>query len=144
MPDADDPWIRITLEIPDVAPADVVEAFTDPAAVQAWWGGAQLTIDPEVGGQYVAFFDRLGQTMRGEITEIEPGRGRFRFTWSWEHTLELPARLVQVSVDDGAVLHLDQGIYDHASRLDRDDARSHREGWEFFLPRLAELVRARR
>jgi uncharacterized protein YndB with AHSA1/START domain len=140
MPDAADHWLRITLDVPGASPAEVIDAFTDPAAVQRWWGGAELSVEPEVGGHYVAYFDRLDQTMRGAITELDPPGGRFAFTWSWDHEPELPTRRVEVAVD-GAELTLAQGTYDTASRIDRDDAQSHREGWEFFLPRLAEVVR---
>lgn len=144
MPSEVDPWLRISLDVPGAEPAEVVNAFLDPAAVRRWWGGAQLTVEEEVGGRYVAYFDRLDQTMRGTITELAPDAGRFGFTWSWDHEPELSSRRVDVSVDAGAVLRLAQGEYDHASRLDRDDAGSHRDGWEFFLPRLAEVVRAQR
>jgi uncharacterized protein YndB with AHSA1/START domain len=143
MPSETDPWLRIDLDVPDATPAEVVNVFLDPAAVRRWWGGAQLTVEEEVGGRYVAYFDRLDQTMRGTITELEPDAGRFGFSWAWDHEPELPTRQVEVSVE-GAVLHLAQGPYDHASRIDRDDAVSHRDGWEFFLPRLAEVVRAGR
>jgi uncharacterized protein YndB with AHSA1/START domain len=144
MPGEADSWLRIDLDVPDADPADVVNAFLDPAAVRRWWGGAQLTVEQQVGGQYVAYFDRLDQTMRGTITALEPEAGRFGFSWSWDHQPELPSRRVEVRVDAGAILHLAQGEYDHASRIDRDDAVSHRDGWEFFLPRLAEVVRAGR
>ncbi|MEV0716155.1 SRPBCC family protein [Asanoa sp. NPDC050611] len=144
MPSADDSWLRITLDVPGVAPAEVVNAFVDPAAVRRWWGGAQLTVEEEVGGQYVVYFDRLDQTMRGTVTTLDAEAGRFGFTWAWDHEPELPARRVDVTVDDGAVLQLAQGEYDHTSRIDRDEARSHREGWEFFLPKLVEAVEEQR
>ncbi|MEV4533913.1 SRPBCC domain-containing protein [Asanoa sp. NPDC049518] len=144
MPSDADSWLRITVDVPGASPAEVVGAFLDPAAVHRWWGGAQLTVEEQVGGQYVAYFDRLGQTMRGAITELDPDAGRFGFSWGWDHEPDLPRRQVEVVVQPGAVLNLNQGEYDHANRLDRDDAASHREGWEFFLPRLAEVVTAQR
>ncbi|GAA1899672.1 SRPBCC family protein [Asanoa iriomotensis] len=144
MPSQADPWLRITLDVPGASPAEVVNAFVDPAAVRRWWGGAQLTVEEEVGGRYVAYFDRLDQTMRGTITALDPAAGTFAFTWSWDHEPELPGRRVDITVEPGAVLQLAQGEYDHASRIDRDEARSHREGWEFFLPKLVEAVQAQR
>jgi uncharacterized protein YndB with AHSA1/START domain len=142
MPTQTDPWLRVTVEVPGVTPSDVIGAFLDPAAVRRWWGGAELTVEPEIGGRYVAYFDQLGQTMRGVVTDLDQATGRFGFSWSWDHAPELPARRVDVNVDAGAVLRLSQGDYDQTSRIDRDEARTHREGWEFFLPRLAEVVTA--
>jgi uncharacterized protein YndB with AHSA1/START domain len=139
MPSADDSWLRITLDVPGATPADVVNAFLDPAAVRRWWGGAQLTVEEEVGGRYVVYFDRLDQTMRGTVTALDVAAGAFGFTWAWDHEPELPVRRVEIRVEPGAVLHLAQGEYDEASR---DDARGHREGWEFFLPKLVEAVQA--
>ncbi|MDG4826134.1 SRPBCC domain-containing protein [Asanoa sp. WMMD1127] len=143
MPSETDALLRITVDVPGVSPAQVVDAFVDPAAVRLWWGGAELTVKEEVGGPYVAYFDRLDQTMRGTVTTIDPGRGRFGFDWSWDHAPQLPRRHVEVTVDQGAVLNLAQGDYDLSSQVDRDEAQSHRDGWEFFLPRLAEVVRDR-
>ena len=101
-------------------------------------------MEEEVGGRYAVYFDRLDQTMRGTVTALDPGAGRFGFTWCWEHEPELPERRVEINVEPGAVLHLAQGEYDHASRIDRDEARSHREGWEFFLPKLVEAIEEQR
>jgi hypothetical protein len=43
------------------------------------------------------------------------------------------------ATDAGARLRLDHGPYD-GGQVDREDAESHRQGWEFFLPRLGRVL----
>lgn len=82
--------------------------------------------------------------MRGEVVAYRPDRS-LAFTWSWADDPEPPPRQVRLELGaaaDGTVLELEHGTYRTG---DAEDAhrRSHREGWEFFLPKLADrLARA--
>jgi uncharacterized protein YndB with AHSA1/START domain len=134
-------WLRITTHLDGVRPAEVVGAFVAPELVRRWWG-ADLADVPRAGGPYVARSAKLDQTMRGSVLALDAPRGLFAFTWSWDHRPDLPRRRVSVqaeAVDAGCRVRLDHGPYDDGE-LDRDDAESHRQGWVFFLPRLADVL----
>ncbi|GLZ76361.1 hypothetical protein Afil01_11680 [Actinorhabdospora filicis] len=113
------------------APRALIEAFTDPAIVARWWM-AELTCDPVPGGEYVARFPSLDQTMRGEIVLI--AEDRLEFSWAWDHQPEQPTYLVTVTAAEGTVT-VTHGPYADTPE-EREEAESHRAGWEFFLPRL--------
>ena len=93
-------------------------------------------------------FGALGQTMRGQVVGYEPG-SRLEFTWAWDHEPGAAGRTVLVTVaesGDGTgtgtgsmeltVLHgpHGEGAAEQAARTD------HREGWQYFLPRLGQLL----
>ena len=86
-------------------------------------------------------FAKLGQTMRGRVVGYEPD-SRLEFTWGWDHDPGAAGRTVLVSADDSTkgteltVLHgpHGQGAAEQAARSD------HREGWEYFLARLGQLL----
>jgi uncharacterized protein YndB with AHSA1/START domain len=129
-----DDHLLVAVDIPGATPADVVAAFCEPDRLRQWWGGS-LTFQPYPGGAYVVHFPQLSQTMRGSVRAYAQD-GPLSFTWAWDHEPDLPQLLVTVDVTatpDGVQLRLEHGPYDDASR---SEAHSHREGWEFFLPRL--------
>ena len=141
------PMVRATLLLPGCPPALALAAFTDPATLRQWWGG-ELTFTPAQGGPYIVHFAKLGQTMRGRVVGYEPG-SRLEFTWGWDHEPGAAGRTVLVTVaeaDDSAdsstkgteltVLH-----GPHGEGAAEQAARSgHREGWEYFLARLGQLL----
>jgi uncharacterized protein YndB with AHSA1/START domain len=141
------PMVRATLLLPGCPPERALAAFTDPATLRQWWGG-ELTVTPADGGPYIVHFTKLGQTMRGRVVGCEPG-SRLEFTWGWDHEPGAAGRTVLVTVaeaDDSAddstkgteltVLHgpHGEGAVEQAARSD------HREGWEYFLARLGQLL----
>jgi uncharacterized protein YndB with AHSA1/START domain len=82
--------------------------------------------------------------MIGVVEEYVPGH-LLAFTWGWSHQPEAAGRYgVIVSVGPGTRLELV-----HAPRagvrVAADDPApgEHREGWEHFLPRLAESLTTR-
>lgn len=132
------PAIRATVDLTGVAPRQALHAFTDPDLVRRWWAGGALTARLEPGGEYVVRFDALDQTLRGSITEYDPER-ILAFTWAWDHEPDEPAYAVTVMAEetaDGGRITLTHGTYED-SDAGRAAAASHREGWEYFLPRLA-------
>ena len=142
------PMVRATLLLPGCPPERALAAFTDPATLRQWWGG-ELTFAPAEGGPYIVHFAKLGQTMRGRVVGYEPG-SRLEFTWAWDHEPGVSGRTVLVTVaeagDSGepgadggtelTVLHgpHGEGAAEQAARSD------HREGWEYFLARLGQLL----
>ena len=140
--------IHATVSLPGCSQQRALAAFTDPAVLSRWWGG-ELNTDLTAGGPYNVRFAQLGQTMTGQVTQYEPA-SRLEFTWAWsgEHGEPRednePARTVLVTVTpgqppDGTELTVVHGPHT-ASEADRAARAEHREGWEFFLPRLAALL----
>jgi uncharacterized protein YndB with AHSA1/START domain len=142
------PMIHATVSLPGCPRQRALAAFTDPAVLARWWGG-ELSTDLTVGGPYHVRFPQLGQTMTGQVTQYEPA-SRLEFTWAWSGADDEPgddgepARTVLVTVTpgqapDGTELTVAHGPHT-ASAADRAARAEHREGWEFFLPRLAALL----
>jgi uncharacterized protein YndB with AHSA1/START domain len=140
---ADAATVSAELVLRGVTPERALAAFTDPELVRRWWT-AELTTQLVPGGEYLARFPALGQTMIGVVEEYVPGH-LLAFTWGWSHQPEAAGRYgVIVSVGPGTRLELV-----HAPRagvrVAADDPApgEHREGWEHFLPRLAESLTTR-
>jgi len=144
---ADAASVTAELLLPGVRPEHALAAFTDPELVREWWT-AELTAQLVPGGEYLARFPALGQTMIGVVEEYLPGR-LLAFTWGWSHQPEAAGRYgVTVSA---APAGLAEGF---ATRLELVHAPragllvaagdpapgEHREGWEHFLPRLAACL----
>ena len=140
------PMVRATLLLPGCPPERALAAFTDPETLRQWWGG-ELTITPAPGGPYIVHFAKLGQTLRGQVVSYEPG-SRLEFTWAWDHEPGAPGRTVLVTVGalnsagpggtELTVLHGPHGD-DATEQSVRGD---HRDGWEYFLARLGQLLAA--
>ena len=143
--------VRAAVRLPGCPPERALAAFTDPAVLVRWWGGVlSATLTP--GGPYIVRFPQLGQAMNGQVVRYEPG-SRLEFSWGWEHDPGAPRRTVLVTVTGGAstggteltVVHGPHGDGPHGDGPPGDTAEAtaraeHREGWEFFLPRLGKLV----
>ncbi len=140
--DDDGPVLRAVLELAGCDPGPVLAAFTDPAVLVRWWGG-DLTTELRPGGPYCVSFPKIPARLAGQVVGYAPG-SMLTFTWAWEHEPDEPERVVTVTVSGepagaGAVLSILHGPYgeDDASLKARAE---HREGWEYFLPRLAQLL----
>lgn len=123
------------------APPDVVFDYLIDPAKQPEWMGVDAEIDPRQGGVYRV---RIlpGGTIRGTIVEIEPPH-RLVVSWGWEEAwspLRPGASEVQMTLHaegSGTVLRV------RHSGLSEDLARFHGEGWDHYLPRLAEVAAGR-
>lgn len=127
------------LALDSVLPEDALRAFYDPELVRKWWAGAHLTFEPVLGGAYVAEFEALGQTMRGVVRDFDP-ESALRFTWVWEHEQEAKEFDVSISAvpqGRGSLVTLRHGTY---ASGDEEARTGHKEGWEYFLPRLADVI----
>jgi uncharacterized protein YndB with AHSA1/START domain len=141
---ADAASVHAELLLPGVAPRHALAAFTEPELVRVWWS-AELTAQLVPGGEYLARFPALGQTMIGVVEEYFPGR-LLAFTWGWSHQPEAAGRYgVAVSAAPATLAEQPGTRFEllHAPRAGvrvpaGDPAPGeHREGWEYFLPRLA-------
>jgi uncharacterized protein YndB with AHSA1/START domain len=149
--------VRATLLLPGCPPERALAAFTDPATLRQCWGG-ELTVTPAEGGPYIVHVAKLGQTMHGRVVGCEPA-SRLEFTWGWDHEPGAAGRTVLVTVaeagdsaasagperpgrpgrPDGTELTVLHGP--HGEGAAEQAARSdHREGWEYFLARLGQLL----
>lgn len=136
----EDDVVRATVDVPAASPAEAIEAFLAPEAVERWWGG-KLLVDRRPGGRYLVDFPQLGQTMRGEVLDYDPTT-LLAFSWAWDHEPELPIRRVEVRAvpqDRGTRVEVTHGPYEDTA-ADRADADSHVEGWAYFLPALADYL----
>lgn len=142
--------VTAELLLPGVPPDRALAAFTDPEIVRSWWT-AELTAHLVPGGEYLARFPALGQTMIGVVEEYEPGR-LLAFTWGWSHQPEAAGRYgVAVSVGPAALAEGPGTRLElvHAPRagvlIAPDDPApgEHLAGWEHFLPRMAATLTTR-
>jgi len=139
--DIPDGQLLLTVEgsVAGGSPAAVIAAFTTPASVARWWS-AELTGGTSPGEPYVVSFPGVGRTMRGEVVAHEPER-RFSFTWAWDHEPELPTYEVVVEAAGGGPtsITITHGPYAD-DETGRAEAESHREGWEYYMPKLLAEV----
>ena len=127
-------------EIRIAAPPEAVFAyFTDPERLVRWMG-REATIDSRPGGGFRIRYNDT-DVASGRYVAVEPPH-RLSFTWAWEAADGTPREsgLVEVTLladGEGTLLRLVH------SGLDAEEARSHAEGWDHFLPQLIKKVEER-
>jgi uncharacterized protein YndB with AHSA1/START domain len=135
----DGPLLRATVRLPGCTAERALAAFTDPAQLAQWWGGA-LDVDLVPGGPYVIRFPQVPATMTGQVRAWVPGE-RLEFAWAWAHDPDAAPRTVTVRASDGPVAVLAIAHGPHGDSEEGRRARAeHRAGWEHFLPRLAAFL----
>jgi uncharacterized protein YndB with AHSA1/START domain len=137
----DGPMVRAVLAGLECSPDTALTAFTDAGLLARWWGRGELTADLAPGGRYIVRFAAIDKVMDGRVVGYQPGR-YLEFSWGWVHTPDDPPRTVTVTVagePDGTALAIVHGPHgdDERELIARGE---HREGWEFFLPRLASVI----
>lgn len=132
--------VHASIELPGVAPREAIRAFTDPELLKQWWGG-ELKAEPEPGGAYVVHFEGLGRTLQGEVVSFDP-ESELTFTWAWDFQDEQVRREVKVRAvpsDGGTRIEIEHGPHGDTDE-ELEEAKAHRDGWEFFLPQLAAFL----
>jgi uncharacterized protein YndB with AHSA1/START domain len=130
------PEDAVVRQVRIAARPDIVFAhFTDPARMVRW-KGAHAELDPRPGGAYRV--DIHGNLVRGEYVAVEPFT-RVVFTWGWEGGGPVPPGSSTVEVllrpdGDGTLLTLRHTGLPDAARA------AHTDGWDHYLPRLAETA----
>jgi uncharacterized protein YndB with AHSA1/START domain len=121
----------------DAAPATVFAYWTDPAKM-ARWMGRDIRLDPRPGGEFRIDYNG-SDIARGTFLEVDPPT-RLVLTWGWEAAGDptpAGASVVEVTLvadDDGTILRL------RHSGLPVEAVSDHADGWDQFLPGLAEAA----
>ncbi|MCP2328430.1 uncharacterized protein YndB with AHSA1/START domain [Hamadaea flava] len=135
-------YLHTAVELPGVTPVEALRAFTDATMLSGWWRG-QLTFEPHRGGRYRVDFSQLGSALTGRVVEYDPAR-RLVFTWQWDGTGHVyQVTVTPAEVEGGTSLQITHGPYADSAQ-DAEDRDSHEQGWSYFLPRLAEMIRPHR
>jgi len=103
----------------------------------ARWHGESAELEAVPGGLFSLVMAN-GMNARGQFTELVPDR-RVEFTWGWVDRPGIPPGSTIVSIEltdepEGTLLTLTH------RNLPTDEISEHRQGWETFLPRLAEIA----
>lgn len=120
-------------------PLDADEAFalvTRPDRLRRWQA-VTARVDLRAGGEY-RWTILPGQTARGTLTEIEPGR-RVVFTWGWEGSGDLPpgASTVIITLEPAPGGTTVRVVHEG---LAGEQADNHAAGWTHYFGRLAEAA----
>ena len=131
----------LELEVRIAARPETIYALLSDGPGMARWFGSKVELDAKPGGQIRV--DINGRDIaRGEMVELVPNE-RVVFTFGWEgagHPVPPGSSTVELSlVEDGA-----ETIVRLRHRgLTAEQAASHKEGWDHYLPRLAALAEGR-
>jgi uncharacterized protein YndB with AHSA1/START domain len=132
--------VHASVELPGVDSREAIRAFTDPALLQQWWGG-ELESEPKPGGSYVVRFEGMGRTLQGQVVSYDP-ESELTFTWAWdfqEESMRREVRVRAVPSGDGTCVEIEHGPHGDSAE-EQEEAKAHRDGWEFFLPQLAAFL----
>ena len=121
-------------------PETVWRYWTEPDRMCDWWGKA-VDLDPRPGG-ICRVESSYGGIMVGEYVELVPYE-RIVFTFGWEPAEGAPdvlpgSTLVEVSLVEDAS---DTIMTLRHTGLRASEAGRHHEGWDHFLPVLAEAAK---
>ena len=127
----------------DAAPADVFDAWVDPAKVSAWFGTARVIMNPVVDGLYYISVKHQGRTYPhyGRFLRIERPR-LVEQTWMSEGTHGLES-IVTFSIEPRGGGRSSDVTIRHTGLPDEKERRSHQEGWTSLLEALARQVEKR-
>ncbi len=131
----------LEVELYIAARPSTVFSLLDNADGMEQWFGSNVEMDAKPGGTLRV--DVNGRDIaKGEIDEIVPSE-RIVFTFGWEgdgHPVPPGASTVEITLaedGDGTIVKL------RHSGLTAEQAASHKEGWDHFLPRLLEVAEGR-
>ncbi len=142
--------IRRELRI-DASPEVVFEVLSSPEYIREWWS-AETEFEPLAGASSQLSWtnEQTGDTQSAPFTvvEVDPPR-RFSFRWIYDDDQaadpgnSLLVTFELVPVDAGTVVHFSETGYRErgweAAVLEAH-YNDHRQGWDFYLPRLAEVA----
>lgn len=123
-------------------PERVWRAFTDPAALAAWFWPQRFATTAEtdlrVGGRYRIDGPGAGMAVGGKYVSVEPP-SRLVFTWRWDGEVdETLVTLHLVPAGNGTELTLT-----HEGFTDDPTRDNHAKGWSDCLDRLPDGLQTR-
>ena len=141
--------VALQATFPNLSPEQLFDAWTKPELITKWWPPVAHfrysldSIEPMVGGDYIFEWPAIERVLQGTFLAWQRPN-LLVFTWQWEHEPELDARTVTLRITQNAanqtVLRLTQGVYNYDFDRDQKDIQDHIDGWNFFLPRLADAM----
>ncbi len=131
----------LEVEVRIAARPSTVFSLLDNADGMAQWFGSSVEMDAKPGGRLRV--DINGRDIaKGEIVEMVPPEW-IVFTFGWEsegHAVPPGSSTVEITLSadgDSTIVRL------RHSGLPVDQAASHKDGWDHYLPRLLELAEGR-
>ena len=124
----------------DASPETVFRLLTDPVQYVRW-KGKLAELEPRPGGIFRVEFASGKDIAAGKYVEVVPGR-RVVFTWGWEGNEQVPPGTSTVEIDLEPIATGTRLRLVHRG-LPREALASHTEGWDYFLPRLADVALGR-
>jgi uncharacterized protein YndB with AHSA1/START domain len=121
----------------DASPETVWEFLVDPEKIVRW-KGVEALVDRHTGGAYRVEV-LPAHIAVGEVVECDPPR-RLVHTWGWEGDEHVPPGSTTVEYElapEGSGTRL---RFTHRDLPSTDSVASHTEGWDHYLPRLAEAA----
>jgi uncharacterized protein YndB with AHSA1/START domain len=132
--------VAVTREVRiKASPETIFEFFTDPQKMMRW-KGVEAELEPAPGGRYRVNVSGKDVVV-GEYVEVDPPR-RVVFTWGWEGDPNLPPGTSTVEIT--LTREGDETLVTLTHRdLPEGALAGQTQGWEHFLPRLAQAAEGR-
>ena len=134
----------------DASPEVVFEVLSSPEHIRDWWS-AETEFEPVAGtaSRFTWTDNDTGRRQSAPFTvvEVDPPR-RFSFRWTYEGEVAGPGNSLLVTFElvpmgDGTTVRFSETGYRErgweAAVLEAH-YNDHRQGWDFYLPRLAEAA----
>jgi uncharacterized protein YndB with AHSA1/START domain len=125
----------------DATPADVFDAWVNPAKVSAWFGTARVIMNSVVDGLYYLGVEHQGRTWPhyGRFLRIERPR-LVEQTWMSESTHGLES-IVTFSIEPRG--GRSEVTIRHTGLPNEKEVRGHKEGWTSLLEAMDKLLKGR-
>lgn len=120
----------------DAAPDKVFPYLVQPELLTTWIGEESWN-DPRPGGLFRLKFPQ--SIVRGEFVDVDPPR-RVVYTWGREEGDSMPVGSTTVAFDLEAENGGTRVRLRHTGLPSAHEVEQHTEGWEHFLPKLAEVA----
>jgi uncharacterized protein YndB with AHSA1/START domain len=124
------------------APAEVVFAMLTEADLLTRWMAHEAIAEAQPGGAFRWVYEN-GDVVRGEFLELEPPR-RLVLAYGWERPVSrgipVGSTRVEITLDEADGATLLRLVH---TGLPAGELESHRDGWAYFMERLAGRARER-
>ena len=134
----------------DASPEVVFEVLSSPEHIRDWWS-AETEFEPVAGtASRLTWTDKESgreQSAPFTVVEVDPPR-RFSFRWAYDDEVAVPDSALLVTFElvasgEGTTVRFSEtGFREQGWEAAVLEAQynDHRQGWDFYLPRLAEAA----